>query len=118
MVMGSSSTVSASVDFHVTDVQYPVLSLGKILEQGARLVMDGKEGYLIKGGKMADVKIIDHVLMVEVSRPSRPTQTAKTPVIVSSLGGRGRGRGLHSREKGAGDGGVCRRSEGNSVDDL
>ena len=50
VTLGKEDKVDANISFDVANVAYPVLSLGKILESGTQLIMNGTTGFLIKSG--------------------------------------------------------------------
>ncbi len=53
--MTFGQNLDATMAFEVTDVEYPILSLGRILESGARLEMSGKTGTLHHGDRSSPV---------------------------------------------------------------
>ena len=80
LILGDDERVPTRIGFEVTDVKYPVVSLGKVLTSGAKLMVSGDGGFLEKDGHRADVKVKDNVLMVKATRSG-----ATQPVLVAPV---------------------------------
>ena len=73
LVLGGSDGIQCSVGFDVSNVAYPLLSLGKVLKSGADFHMDGAKGYLEykQTGQCVPVEVRNNVLMVRTGRQPR-----------------------------------------------
>jgi hypothetical protein len=60
--------VNSEVNFEVSDTAHSVLSLGKMITDGAELFVDSTGGYTKKNGGYIDVEIRDNVLMCRAKR--------------------------------------------------
>ena len=85
LTLASEDKVDAKINFDVASVSYPVLSLGKILETGTQLVMNGRTGYLIRGSRRADVEVRNNVLMVRARRRHLPGSDGAKDLVMAPL---------------------------------
>ncbi len=68
LMLGDVWQVASEVNFEVSNTAHSVLSLGKMLADGAELVVDSSGGYIKKNGSYIDVQLRDNVLMCKAKR--------------------------------------------------